>query len=293
MSRFFEFLQKINGETSEPASAAVREKAQETPEARHILSVLHPPQNGEHSQYAEPIFQLRQVGFEEVHFDTETRLVFDTDPSGVAADRFRLLRMRLRVFQAAGTLKSLLITSAQPGEGKSTIALNLATALAEGGKHKVLLMEADLYHSKLSKRLGLQARSGLAECLESGMNPISAVRRLEPLHWYLLSGGEPRGIPTELLQSDSLPRVLQRLSPYFDWILIDTPPVGLLTDALLISQHADASLLVVRADRTPREAVEEALKLLGPKRVLGVLLNGSQGLNRLYSQYSGYFGKKR
>ena len=293
MSRFFEFLKKINGETSEPVSEAVRGKAQDVPEAWQILSVLHPQQNGGQSRYGEPIFQLNQVGFEEVHLAKETRLVFHTDPSGTAADRFRLLRMHLQSLQAAERLKSLLITSAHSEEGKSTIALNLATALAEGGKHKVLLIEADFYHSRLQKRLGLQARSGLAECLESGMDAISAVRRLEPLHWYLLSAGEPRGIPTELLQSDLLSRVFQRLSPYFDWILIDTPPVVPLTDALLISQHADASLLVVRADRTPREAVEEALKLLRPKRVLGVVLNASEGLNRRYSQYSEYSGKTR
>jgi Mrp family chromosome partitioning ATPase len=172
MSRFFEFLKKIDAETPAPTSGAVWEKAQDTPEAWRILSVLHPPQNGGQSQYGEPIFQLSQAGFEEVHLDAETRLVFHTDPSGAAADRFRLLRMHLQLLQASGTLKSLLITSAQSEEGKSTIALNLATALAEGGKHKVLLLEADLHHSNLCRRLGLQARFGLAEYLESGTDPI-------------------------------------------------------------------------------------------------------------------------
>jgi protein-tyrosine kinase len=191
-----------------------------------------------------------------------------------------------------GKLRSLLITSALPQDGKSTVALNLATVLAQGGKHTVLLIEADLYHPSLAQRLGLRARPGLAECLESGLDPISAIRRLEPLHCYLLQAGEYHGNPTELLQSDLLPGVLQRLSPYFDWILIDTPPVAPLTDALLISQHVDGCLLVVRADRTPREAVEEAIKLLGTKRVLGILFNGAEGLNRLYSKYYGYYGKK-
>ncbi len=290
MSRFFEFLEKLNGE-----STAARPNAVGTPDGRHILSVLHPPQtqNGEHPQPAEQVFQLRNVAVDEVLLNPKARLVFQTDPSSPAADRFRFMRMRLRAFNALGKLKSLLITSALPQDGKSTIALNLATVMAEGGKHSVLLIEADLYHPSLSDSLGLPARAGLAECLEGGMDPVSLLRRLEPLHWYLLPAGLSKGNPTELLHSDSLPRVLQRLAPYFDWILIDSPPVAPLTDALLISQHVDASLVVVRADHTPREAVEQALKLLGPKKVLGILFNGVEGLNQMYSKYYGYYGKKR
>jgi capsular exopolysaccharide synthesis family protein len=287
MSRFFEFLEQYKGE-----STAAQASDGDIPEARHILSVLHPPQTGE-SQPGEKVFQLRSVGVEEVHLNPESRLVFQTDPSSPAADRFRFLRMRLRVLKSTAKLNNLLITSALPLDGKSTIALNLATALADAGKQTVLLLEADLYHPTLSQRLGLPIRPGLAECLESGSDPVSALRRLEPMRWYLLPAGTPQGNPTELLQGDSLPRLLQRLSPYFDWILIDSPPVVPLTDALIISQHVDASLLVVRADHTPREAIEEALKLLGPKKVLGILFNGVEGLNQLYSEYYGYFGKKR
>jgi len=288
MSRFFEFLEKINGE-----SAEVRPKAAVTSDALHILPVLHPPQNGDHAQPVEQVFQLRHVQVDEVQINSETRLVFHTDPSSPAADRFRFLRMRLRTLKGLGKLKSLLITSALPQDGKSTMALNLATAMAEGGKHSVLVIEADLYHPSLSQRLGLSARAGLAECLESEIDPLSLLRRLEPLHWFVLQAGTPKGNPTELLHSESLPRLLQRLAPYFDWILIDSPPVAPLTDALLISQHIDASLMVVRADYTPRESVEEALKLLGPKKVLGILFNGVDGLNQKYSKYYGYYGKKR
>ena len=85
---------------------------------------------------------------------------------------------------------------------------------------------------------------------------------------------------------------MQRLSPYFDWILIDSPPVAPLTDAVLLLKHVDASLVVVRADRTPQEAVKEALTLLGPKHVLGIIFNAAEGLTRLYSEYYGYYGKK-
>src|SRR5262249_46983269 len=101
--------------------------------------------------------------------------------------------------------------------------------------------------------------------------------------------GKPRGNPTELLQSESLSGIMQGLSQNFDWILIDSPPVLPLTDALSLARQADASLLVIRAGRTQREALEQTLTLLPPEHVLGVLLNGVEGLNRLYSKYHGYY----
>ena len=236
--------------------------------------------------------ELGEIPAEEVQIRPEIRIALLTNPRGSGADRFRSLRMRLRELKDAVNLQKLLITSPLPQDGKSTIALNLATALAEGGKRSVLLIDADLYHPTLAQRLDLEIRPGLAECLEKGSDPLSAVRRLQPLGWYLLPAGEPRGNPTELLQPESFSKLMQRLSPYFDWILIDSPPVAPLTDAVLLSKHVDASLVVVRADRTPQEAVKEALTLLGPKQVLGIIFNAAEGLNRLYSEYYGYYGKK-
>ncbi len=93
---------------------------------------------------------------QEVSLRPESRIPFHTDPHGCAADRYRLLRMRLRELWIAGKLKTLLITSPLPEDGKSTTAMNVATALAEGGKYSVLLIEADLYHSPLAELLGIR-----------------------------------------------------------------------------------------------------------------------------------------
>jgi capsular exopolysaccharide synthesis family protein len=213
-----------------------------------------------------------------------------TDPRSAAADRFRFLRMCLRELWNAGKLKSLQITSPLPQEGKSTIALNLATALAEGGKRTVLLIEADLHRPTLTEQLGLKKGAGLADCLEASLNPFSALRRLDPLGWYLLPAGEPTINPTELLQTEALGGVLQKLSPLFDWVLIDSPPVIPLIDSLLIARQVNATLLVAREGRTSREAVEKAIAVLGRQRVLGIVLNAVEGLDRLYSGYYGYGG---
>jgi succinoglycan biosynthesis transport protein ExoP len=240
----------------------------------------------------EPVSALRNIPVERAELETGCRLQLLTDPRSASADRFRYLRMRLRELRELAKLRSLVITSPLPDDGKSTIALALAAALAEGGKHPTLLIEADLHHPSLASTLGLKPRAGLAECLEDRVDPLSQIRKVEPIGFYLLEAGTPRGNPTELLQSDALAAVMQALLSHFDWILIDTPPALPLTDAVSLSRQVDATLLVARADRTSREAIEQSLTLIGHKHVVGVVLNGADGLHRLYSDYYGYYAKQ-
>jgi succinoglycan biosynthesis transport protein ExoP len=229
--------------------------------------------------------ELDATTTETVQIERSSRIVVHDDPRSPWADRFRLLRLRLKECWNADTMKTLLITSPLPNDGKSTIALNLATALAERGKRAVLLIGADFHHATLTERLGLSDRCGLAECLEDGLNPFSVIRRLEPLGWYLLPAGKAHGNPAELLQSGAVAEIKEELSQHFDWILIDSPPVIPMADALALKQRSDASLLVVRAGRTPAESVERAVTLLGRKHVIGIVLNGMERFDRAYSTY--------
>jgi len=233
---------------------------------------------------------LERIPLEEVNVDPLSRIVFHTDPRGLAAERLRFLRMRIRELSNAGKLKSLLVTSALPLDGKSTLSLNLAAALAEREESAVLLLEADLYRPTLTQRLGLKAGPGLAECLASGLAPLSVVRRVAALGCYFLLAGSQLANPSDLLHGDAFASILRALSPHFNWIVIDSPPIGLVADALALARQTDASLLVVRAGRTPCEAVEAALEALGARHVIGVVLNGVEGLDRLYSKYNMYYG---
>jgi capsular exopolysaccharide synthesis family protein len=197
--------------------------------------------------------------------------------------------MRLQELRNARKLRAVLVTSPLPGDGKSTIVLNLATALAEGGKRAVLLIDADLHHASLNRQLGIKTPTGLTQCLEGGLNPFSAIRRLEPLNWYFLAAGAQAANPTELLQTEALSNVIQKLSLHFEWILIDSPPVIPLTDAVSLTRQTDATLLVARAGRTSQKAIETAITLLGRTHVIGVALNAVEGLDRAYSKYAGYY----
>lgn len=215
----------------------------------------------------------------------EIRLVTHSDPRSSAVDRYRYLRMRLREAWSTGKLRKLMVTSPIAQDGKTTVVMNLAGILCERGSRSVLVVEGDLHRSTIAQSLGLSSAPGLTECLTGDADPLDAVQRIEPLGWNLLQAGEPLRTPTELLQPAALSPVVQKLAPYFDWILIDSPPVVPITDALLLQQQADACLLVVRAGRTPRALVDKAVELLGKQHIAGILLNAVEIVARPYGYY--------
>jgi len=233
------------------------------------------------------------IRIESVEVGPAAEIIVYNDPRGVLADRCRFLRAHLRPLGSSDKLKSLLITSPFPHDGKSTVALNLAIVLAERGKRKVLLIEADLHHPTITHRLGLDhyGLAGFAEYLEGEVsNPLSLIRQVDPIGIYLLPAGKPHSHPTELLQTDAVAGMMQSVREHFDWVLVDSPPVKPLSDALLLRQRTDATLLVLRAGRTLSSAVDEAVALLGKKNILGMVVNGVEGIERAYSRYYGSYG---
>ncbi len=234
---------------------------------------------------------LHDLATDRVTLTPETRLVYHTDPHSAAADRYRLLRIRLQTARKLGKLRKLLVTSPLPGDGKSTVVMNLATALAEKGNRTVLVVDADLYQSPLARSLGVRAQPGLAECLADGSDPLTAIRYLEPLNWYLLPAGKATTNPAELLHGSLVPNVLETLANNFDWLLIDSPPIIPLSEVLTLKEHSDGSLLVVRAGLTSEDAVEEAITLLGKQHVLGIVLNGVEQSDMVYHRYGYGYGR--
>lgn len=229
------------------------------------------------------------VGTEESTISPESRVAVYHDPTSAGADRFRLAQIRLKSLQASRGLKSILITSPMPGDGKTTVSLNLATALSENGRVPVLLLEADVYRPTVLTRLGLKPWAGLSECSRRGEDPMLAIRRINPLGFYLLPAGSTVDDDANILQSTFTSQLVKSLSASsFGWVLIDAPPTTPVADVLALNAHADATLLVARAGETPREAIEESARNLGRDRIIGIILNGVEGLNKIYSRYYGY-----
>lgn len=263
MSHIFEALRKSEGSLVEDTLAA--------PE--NLLEVLEKNED------------LKSVPAEHVEIKPESRLVVWDNPRSLWADRFRIIRMQLQKLRAAGKLKTLLLTSPAPQDGKSTVALNLATTLVGKEKNNILLLEADLRCPSLTARLGLTPWQGLSECLENDADPLLSVRRIEPLGFFLLPAGRPARDPTELLQSERFTQVVRGLAVHFDFVLVDSPPTSPIADILALKSKTDASLLIVRAGKTSRESIEESIQQVGKSHLLGMILNGLDGLEKEYSDY--------
>lgn len=230
-------------------------------------------------------FKLDSVPMAKAQLGNNTGIFFYSEPHGLAAERYRLLRVGLRNFRAQAELKTILITSPGAREGKSTVALNLVASLAEKGKESVLLLEADLRRPTLSSELGLKLPSGLTQCTRSELGLCSVTWRVEPLGFYFVPAGKPTSNPTELLNSEWFSQGLQKLASCFDWVVIDSPPVVPVADTLSLRDYADATMVVVRAGDTQQASIDEAMRVLGPDNVLGIILNGVQGLERRYNDY--------
>ncbi len=207
------------------------------------------------------------------------------DANSVAGEELRLLRSRVRSVCQAGNLRCLALTSALPGEGKSTLALGLAAAFARDQGRRVLLIEADLRRPTVSKSLGLPAAPGLGEWLNGGLDQVP-IRRVEPGGFSLLVAGQTPVERPESLGSAQMARLLRAARNSFDDVLLDVPPLVPVADTTLMQDLLDGILLVVRSRLTPREAIVNALGRLHPEKVIGVILNDHQEYRHSYSAYS-------
>jgi capsular exopolysaccharide synthesis family protein len=201
-------------------------------------------------------------------------------------ETFRLLRHRLELIRRRRPLGKLLVTSAIPKEGKTTVATHLAAALARGSG-PVLLVDADLRHPGVDRALGLASRNGLGDWLEQRAELDAALRRVDPHGFVYLPAGETRENPAEVLRRAPLAEFLAASAASFDWIVIDSPPLVPFVDAHYLATLADGVLLVLRENVTPRPAIEQAFASLERAFIAGAVLNGVHDANHGYYEYYG------
>jgi capsular exopolysaccharide synthesis family protein len=233
--------------------------------------------------------QLSQIPAVTVATDPHAKLVCVTDPQSLAAERFRFLGVKLRHLQQKKHPNRLLITSSVPEEGKSTVAANLACVLAKKEGLRVLLLEGDLRRPALAKIFGIQGARGLTELLQGDKPSGANLCRLESLGFWMLPAGNSPVDSLTLLQSSKLTSLMDQLSTWFDWIIIDSPPVLPLGDTSIWMRVSDAILLVTRPGRTEKRQLQRTFEAIEQSKMLGVLLNASSdaGANNYYHYYHG------
>jgi capsular exopolysaccharide synthesis family protein len=227
--------------------------------------------------------QFSQFPSLQVSIPHQNRLVCLTDNESLAAEKFRFLGVRLRQLRRSRQLKKVLITSAIPQEGKSMVAANLACTLARRPQQKTLLLEGDIRRPSLSQIFGWGGIPGICEWLQGENGPMTSIYYLESASLWVLPAGSTPNNPLELLQSGRLSALMDQLTAWFDWIIIDSPPVLPLADTSVWSRLADGILLVTRQGTTEKQQLQRGLEALEPKKLIGALLNCST--NTAHSNY--------
>jgi capsular exopolysaccharide synthesis family protein len=216
-----------------------------------------------------PVRATRQVPAPASDVDLRARLVTGgADP--VSLEQYRRLAAVLHDAQVERGLKTILITSALPGEGKTLTVANLALTLSEAYARRVLVIDADLRWPSLHEIFNVPNSQGLSEALDAGGDPaiVEVSSRLS-----IMTSGKPGPAPLAGLTSKRMGALLKECAGQFDWVLVDTSPVGVLPDGQVLARLIGAVILVIKAGSTPAAAVERAVADLGQEYILGTVLN--------------------
>lgn len=206
-------------------------------------------------------------------------------PESYVSEQFRMLRGRIDSLAAQRPIRTVAMTSANPGEGKSTAAINLAVVESLGVGQRILLVDCDMRRPTVHRSLGLSPDLGLAEILLNRASLTQAVLRADGTSLDALVVRLQPDNPSELLASDRMKTLLEEMTATYDRIILDTPATLGLPDSKIVSELCDGIVVVVRADITPREEVGAVLDILDRRRVLGMILNGADISRESYGYY--------
>lgn len=223
----------------------------------------------------------------------EPRLVAITSPNSNYCEEYRSLRTHILHKSQRERLRSIVIASVNPSEGKSVTALNLSWMLAQTDGVKALIIDADLRMPSLVDYIGIETEKGLSHILSGEATLAETIVKLEPAGLHILPGGEARQDVADLISGPRFKEILDEAEGMFDYVMIDAPPLGIFTDATVLINQADGAMLVVRANRTRFGALDRVLEPLPKDRMLGVVLNQSEDVMEESHYNYGYYNYRR
>lgn len=209
-------------------------------------------------------------------------------PKSPAAEAYKTLRTNIQFLSAKRKMKSIMVTSSLPNEGKTTTIANLAIAYAQENK-RVLLVDCDFRKPSLHHFFSANNRLGFSDVLSSGWGLDEAIQPTKIANLSLLPSGTIPPNPTELLNSGTMSAMMRQLEEQFDLVLLDAPPALVIADAHIVASHCDGIAIVVNSRKTNRELVKKAVERLriGETTILGVILNYQK--NALDAAYRDYY----
>jgi len=245
---------------------AVSERASEAISGSGLLVRV----DGAAAKLRQTIYPAHEVELKPGRLDPRLVAFHDFDPKVIAP--YNRLVTSLISAAASRKLQRVLIASAEYGDGRTSVTLNLAATLARAGQ-RVLVVESDFLRPSALRLLGVDAETGLAEAITQGLAPSQAVVWLQPIGFNLLPTRAQAENSAELLVSPVFEAMIQMLKPDYDFILFDSAPLLAVADASLLELHTDATLLVVRQGCTSTSQMARAVALLNEERLFGVALN--------------------
>ncbi|MDL1968855.1 MAG: polysaccharide biosynthesis tyrosine autokinase [Deltaproteobacteria bacterium] len=224
----------------------------------------------------------------------DTNLVTLINPNSCESEQFKMLRTNLLFPISGKPPRTIMVTSAVPGEGKSFVAANLAVSIAQGINEHVLLMDCDMRMPTIHRSFGFGNVHGLSDYLSNGSFLSSSLLKTKVEKLTILPGGKPQHNPAELLSSEKMSKLLAEVKTRYPdrYIVIDSPPPQLTAETGAIARQVDGIILVVRFGSTRRELVEDTLEKLDKEKIVGVIVNrfDIQSMNYGYGRY-GKYGK--
>ncbi|MBN1847935.1 MAG: polysaccharide biosynthesis tyrosine autokinase [Deltaproteobacteria bacterium] len=215
------------------------------------------------------------------------KLITLSSPDSLDAENFKVLRAQILFAKDRKRPRLIMVTSVFPGEGKTFVATNLAASIAQGVDEYVLLLDCDLRRSTAHKLFGFSNLVGLSEYLrgEKELSDLFLKTQIKKLSF--IPAGRPSPNPSELLASNKMKTLLHEVKNRYDdrLVILDTAPSQVLAEANVLSQYVDGIIFVIRAQKTPREAIRKGIELIGKDKILGIVFNDYQQPFKSYGQY--------
>jgi len=296
MSRIHEALKKAEQERGSGQATDVvaprQEQITRVPErtANAIVTTAPPvseqvPGNGQEAEYLRFDDLRAHCTHPEWHPDPIVNVFSNPTLNSHGAEQFRTLRSRLYQLRGNGQpLRTLLVTSSVPDEGKTFVVANLAQAIVRQPDRRALIIDTDLRCARMHTVLGAPPAPGLSDYLRGKANEMAVIQHGQDGNLCFIAGGNEVTNPSELLSNGRLKALLERVTPVFDWVILDSPPCLPVADATILAGLCDGVVLVVRAGATPSPTVRRACQEMQGRNVVGVVLNAVEQ-SHLYGSY--------
>ena len=237
-----------------------------------------------------PPINFNLIRSEKSGLEPDKNLVTIVEPKSIAAEQYRSLRTKIEQAMKRKGCKTFQLTSSTRGEGKTLTSVNLALVMAQQVKKKTILVDTDLRKPRVHSALGMEGKLGLSDILQDNLRIENITIKSCYNDLYVIPAGKTPKNPSELIGSQRMQNFINRLRQDFDCIFFDSPPIIPVADPNILCSMVDGVIYVLRAQQTPREALDKALEIIDTKNILGFVLNAVQATfsNRYYYQYYYY-----